>query len=370
VEKALDEVKKEGYLKNSDFESIKKKINTGYLHESNVLQVTVYLHSPAVALKLSNAIIDSFFAYQTKSRTELADKMLAVVKEQTISLGIRLNELKTQLKELSDKEKLSFYQQQIPFYMNTIQDIDRRNLSIDAGIERIREELKIANSGAGRRDLKSFFPIMSNISVMPNVYSENNTQLPTSYLAGIPWLQDMKKRVTESQMELTQLLSQYTENYPDVAVVREKIGALQNDLNNEIKNVLENYNEYYNAYTDYLQQQKKLNESERARYHSELDSLSSDMDAASAKQIEYFTLMRNYEAVQDVFAMFMRKQSELQFVRDETARVGMPNVKILEYASLPKKPFSPNFVLNVLLGMAFGCMIGTIGCILEERKSW
>ena len=368
IEKALDAMHKEGALKDFDYERIKKKIAIDYLNESNVLQVTTYLYSADDASNFANAIVKSFFDYQSSAKVELVDKILAAVKKETSSLKDSVDSLKLQLKELSDKEKLSFYQAQIPFYMNNIQDLDRRNMSVEAGIERMQEELKMANKESKSGDLSSFYPIMSIVPVTPSVLAESNTQLPTSYLAGVPWLQDIKKQVSDSESELSRLLGQYTEEHPEIQEMRNKIGMLQSSLGSELKKVLSNYNEYYNGYIQYLQLQKKDNEEERVRYRNELERLSLSMDEASAKQIEFYALLKHYETMQDIYSVFLRKQNELEFLKEEATKAGAPNIRILEYAVKPKKPSSPNFALNAFLGVLFGIMIATAGAVIEEKK--
>lgn len=369
IEKALAQMQQVGALKGFDYDRLKKKIDVEYLNESNVLQLRVHLYSANDAFNFANAVVESFFDYQSSAKAQLVDKILAAVKKETSSLKDHVDGLKVQLKELSDKEKLSFYQAQIPFYMNNIQELDRRNMSVEAGIERLQEELKMANREKSPADLSSFYPIMSTVPVTPSVLAESNIQLPTSYLASVPWLQEMKKKVADSQTELSRLLGQYTEEHPEIREMRNKIGMLQGSLVEELKKVLSNYNDYYAGYIQYLQLQKKENEQEKERYRSELERLSLSMNEASAKHIEFYALLRHYETMQDIYSIFLRKQNELQFLKEEALKAGVPNIRVLEYATLPKKPFSPNLTLNAFLGALFGMMLGTAGAMIQEKKT-
>jgi len=365
LQNALDEVQKsEGILKGFDYDKIKKKVNIDYLNESNVLEVSVYLNSAKDAADLANSIAKTFLDYQSNAKIELIDKIFLAAKKETNALKESIDKIESQLKELSDKEKLSFYQAQIPFFMNNIQEVERRNMSVDSGIERIKEELKLANK---ENISGSNYPIMSSITVTPYALPESNTQLPTSYLANIPWLQEMKQKVADSQTELSNLLSVYTEEHPQIRDVRSKISLLQGSLNDEIKKVLSNYNEYYLNYVKYLEQQKKDNLSEDKRYKSELDKLATKMNEASAKQIEFYALLKYYESMQEIYSIFLRKQNELKFLREEARSAGVPNIRILEYAKIPLKPVSPNFALNLLLGIIIGFMAGVIGALMKDR---
>jgi len=160
---ALDMVQKnEGILGGFDYEKINNKVKIDYLNESNVLEVNVYLDSAKDAAKFANSIAKAFLDYQSNAKIELIDKIFSVAKNETDALKESIDKLELQLKELSDKEKLSFYQAQIPFYMNNILELEQRNMSVDSGIERIREELKLANKENSSGDN---YPIMSSVTV-------------------------------------------------------------------------------------------------------------------------------------------------------------------------------------------------------------
>ncbi len=366
--KALEQMQKDGLLQEYDYDKIKKKIDIDYLNESNILEVGTLLFSPSDASKFANYIVESFLEYQSNSKAELVDKILEVVKKETTALKEEIDNLKTQLKDLSDKEKLSFYQAQIPFFMNNIHELDRRNMSVDSGIERIKEELKLANKESKLDEPGSNYPIMSSVLVSPSTLAENNNQLPTSYIASVPWLQEMKKKVADSQSELSSMLGQYTEGHPDIQEMRSKISMMQDSLGVELKKVLSNYTDYYNGHIQYLELQKKVNNEERLRYSSELNKLSLYMDEASSKQIEFYALLRQYETKQDIYSLFLRKQNELQFLKAEAIRAGAPNIRVLEYAQSPRRPVSPNLLVNALMGLLLGFMFGIVGSLIKENN--
>jgi GumC protein len=366
--KALKQMQKDGILQQYDYDKIKKKVDIDYLNESNILEVSVFLFSSLDASKFANDIVKTFLEYQASSKAELVDKILEVIKKETAVLKEDIDNLKTQLKDLSDKEKLSFYQAQVPFFMNNIQEIDRRNMSVESGIERIKEELKLANREQTLGEPGSNYPIMSSVLISPSNLAESNNQLPTSYVASVPWLQEMKKKVADSQSELSLLLGQYKEGHPDVQEMRSKISMLQASLGEELKKVLSNYSDYYNGHIQYLEAQKKTNDEERSRYSSELEKLSLSMDQASSKQIEFYALLKQYETKQDIYSLFLRKQNELQFLKAEAIRAGSPNIRVLEYAQSPRKPVSPNLLVNILIGLLFGFMLGVIGSLIKDKE--
>ena len=362
VKNALEDLKGEGILKSVDYDSLKNKIAVDYIKDSNILEVGAFLHNSRDAVKLVNAMAKAFLDYQSNSKGELVDKSMEVLDANLRSLNKDAEDLKTKLKEFADKEKVNFYQAKIPYYVNNILELDRSNLSAQTDINRMKSELIKTNGALNSTGSYFFYPGLFN-------RSGQNAENPTASLATVPWMQDLKKRLSEAQVHLSQLSAEYSENHPEVIGARNEINSLQNSLGEELKNVLSAYSSHYEGYIRFLESQKEVNETEKAKLESELEGVSQNMDQAASRQIEYNTLLRKYDIMQDIYAVFLKKQSELQLLRAQYSNNAASSLRIFELAALPLKPVSPNIPLNLAIGICLGLFLGISGSLFEEGKA-
>ncbi len=364
INKALDSLRDRDFFKTVNYDYFKNRITVSYLQDSNIMEVGVYLNRPAEAVKLANAMVDMFIKYHTNARQELVDQSLYALNKETVALNKDMQDLKARLMAFSDKDEIAFYQSKIPSYMNNILELERKNTLAEVDINRIEKQVSKNKNISSSSDTEAFYPLLMASSGGQNI--EN----PTSSLTSIPWMQDIKKKLSEAQANLARLEAEYTEDHPAVQVARNEIINLRDSLDKELRNVLKTYSEHYEGYIQFLKNLKSSNEIEKQRYELELESISNNINKAASKQIEYNVLLKNFDIMQDIYAVFAKKQNELQLLREQNlSSTAIPNLRVFEQASLPLKPVSPNLPLNLALGFCFGILIGISGSILEERKA-
>ena len=188
---ALEKLQKEGIFKNIDFYSLKNKIVVNYLDESNLLDVSVYLRSPAEAVKLANAIVASFINYHTRARQELINKGLGIL----------------------NKEKV--------FTEENIANIEKE-------LAKIKESSDLGDSG------------LSYLMFLAKAQGQT-AEGPTLTLTSVPWMNDIKAKLSEAQANLSKLASEYTEDHPEVVKAHSEVTSLQNSLDQELKKILNSY---------------------------------------------------------------------------------------------------------------------------------
>lgn len=364
ISKALNDLAGSGYIKKekASFDEFKDRISIEYLNESNVLEVCAYLEGPVAAAKLADSVIKEFMDYHVYSTRELADSSLEALTKETISLNGEIDKLKAELKSFADKEELSFYQAKIPYYVNNILDLEKRAKSNDADIMRMKTELEKTKMALNNSPSQLYYP--SSLTL----YGPNTGQTPTSSLASIPWMQDIKKKLAESQANLSRLTGEFTENHPAVLGVRNEISSLQDSLEKDLKRVLATYTDYYTGYIQFLEAQKNSDEQEKKKCETELEAIASNMNMASSKQIEYNALLKKFEIIQDIYGQSIKKQSDLTLLKERSLGLPLPNIRILQDATVPIRPLRPNLPLNLSFGFCLGIFIGVIGSLSEERK--
>jgi uncharacterized protein involved in exopolysaccharide biosynthesis len=357
---ALKDLKNQGMLKGVDYYALKNKISVRYVGDSNLLDVASELGNQEDAVALSNAIVNAFVAYHSGSKTELIDRSLSVVNKELAAIKANQDELRLKLNDFRDKEQLNYYQAQIPYYITNLLDLNKKNLSIDADVSRIKDELIKTGMAIKNGDTRFFYPLITA--------SGSSGENPTSSVASIPWMQDLKKKIVETEANLNRISPEYTDNNPEVLGLRSQLVTLQENLDKELSRVLVTYIEYYRGYLQFLETQRKANSDEKARNETELVKISERIDKAAARQIEFDMLLKNYQALQDVYGVFLHKQNELLLLKEQT--VSLPNMRVFDTATLPARQVVPNVPLNMGLGVFCGVLIGIAGCLSQEKKKY
>lgn len=363
IENALKTLQKNGTLQNFDYDQIKKKISAQYLNDSNLLELNVYLNNKTDSAELANEIVKSFINYNSNSKLELITKSLDILNNETDLLKKDIGDLELKLKELQDKEQLNYFQAQIPYYVSNILDINKKTAAAEADIERIKTELKKTNTAIGKEDLFYTFPLT------PSISGQNTGENPTSSLTTIPWIQYTKMKLSEAKAKLSKLTVDFTDEHPEVIGARNEVVLLQNTLDKELEKILKTYSDYYDNYIAFLENNKKSNALERVQNQNQLNNISSNINIAASKQIEFNLVLKTLDAIKEIQAIFLRKQNELKVLKDQFSVSNLPNISIFELAKPPLKPAFPNLPLNLSLGLILGIFIGISGTINAEKKS-
>lgn len=363
IEKSLSQMHEKGLLKKFSYHDIRKKISIGYLNESNVLEVSVSLQNQKEAIELANAIVNNFIEYSSGLKLSVVNSNLKALNNKIVLVREDLDKIKTALKELSGKEKLEFYRAQTPLYVNYLIELDKNDLESKKYAARLKEELAKTSDVLKKGESLFRYPLL------PSFSGKENGENPTLSLTSIPWIQDIRSRIQEAEAHLSRLSVEYTNNNPEVMGVNEQIALLKNNLRSELEKIMFVYADYYRDYIGYLGVQESSNKAEKSVYNDDLNKISAHIDEAAAEQIEFSILSKTYEASQEIYAVFLRKQSELELMRDKFLDSQLPNIQILELAYPPLKRVSPNIPLNIFLGVFFGLFVGFCGVLAGERKT-
>jgi tyrosine-protein kinase Etk/Wzc len=141
-----------------------------------------------------------------------------------------------------------------------------------------------------------------------------------------PRITSLKQEIVKLDLELISLKSKYTNVHPAVEAVVRKLSEAREDLSEAINQV--------------VAQQKAL----------------------STKEIRLVQLKRNRSLAEDMYSMFRTKHEEARILEAEKAR----DVTVIERASVPSTPISPNIKTNIIIGILSGILIGFIMAFVTE----
>jgi polysaccharide biosynthesis transport protein len=175
-------------------------------------------------------------------------------------------------------------------------------------------------------------------------------------------------RVRVLETEYASLAALYTERHPDRLRVQRELETLRNELG--ISDVIAPGN---NPAYDQLQSQlqtalseRRVSLAARAELRQKLDELEQRLSLTPVIEVEYRSITREYDTAVEKLGDLRAKQLQAELAESLEAESKSERFVLIEPASLPYRPSSPNRLALLLLGLVFsvGGGVGTV--ILRE----
>jgi succinoglycan biosynthesis transport protein ExoP len=156
-------------------------------------------------------------------------------------------------------------------------------------------------------------------------------------------VQTLRGQVGALQQERSRIAERYGERHPDFIKVNVQLESADKQLQAEIRKAVQNAkNEYEQSVTQERVMQEALNEAKRA---------ASDL---GRKGVDYSVLQRNAESNQRVYDQLITREKELRVVANSRTN----NVRVVDRASVPGSPFTPDHRRDWMFAIAFGLAFG------------
>jgi polysaccharide biosynthesis transport protein len=176
-----------------------------------------------------------------------------------------------------------------------------------------------------------------------NQVAAANDRESLSTIAGNPFVQQLKTRVSELQREKLRLEDRYGEKHPDVQRVNGQIADAQRQLDVEVDRSVAAIKADYQAA---LAEEKQLGR--------DLEGQKAQATDLNRKSIDYSVLQREAESNRQVYESLLQREKEMRVVSNSRAN----NVRLLDRAETPGSPFTPNTRRAWLMALLFGLGIG------------
>jgi len=286
--------------------SLTRNLNIDIARDSTVIHISYTSTDAQFASMVANAFAEAYQEINVRLTAEPSQKAASYFTEQ-------LNELRSRA-EIAQK-KLTQYRDE-----KGIIDVDLR---LDVETKRLNDlstQLVNAQSGliGGEDDATSILrdPIITNLKV----------------------------ELSQAESKFSEIAQKYGRNHPSYKGASAEVGKLRAELNQHLKFANKNSKNLIEELKTSLEEQK-----------SKVLSLNRARDELSL-------LTREVEGAQQAYngAMQRLNQTDLEGKSD------LSNISILDSAKIPDRPDSPKVLLNVLVSMFLGTLLGLgIGLIIE-----
>ena len=298
--------------------------------------------SPELAQQVNSELTSLFIDENLKTQQQLSESTTAFLDTQLAEARAKLEEQEATVRAFKAK------------HMGDLPSQLESNVQILSGLQNQLETTERALDGAKQQKL----------------YLESLQQ------------QYQSAQGTDLRLELSDLRSKYTDDYPDIVALKEKI-AKSDELKKQIENEITSNQKMKSApntlatnpgvrgqpgsETPVMQigSQLKANQLEIQNYTKRQKGLESQIAAYQARlnltpgtEQELADISRGYEESKTNYKSLLEKQNQSQLATSLEQRQQGEQFSIIDPPSLPDKPSSPNHVMVSLGGLALGVLVG------------
>ena len=165
-------------------------------------------------------------------------------------------------------------------------------------------------------------------------------------------LKEYQVKLTDLRRQLADLSSSLTPTHPAVKKVQAQVTALEQALDKERANVIQRIRDEF--------QSAQRRENLLAVNYASQASLMSEQ---AAKVTHYNILKREVDTNRQLYDSMLQNVQEAGM----TSALRASNIRVVDSAELPLRPYKPSFILNSALGLLAGAFFGIAFVVVQER---
>lgn len=329
----------------------------GHPGELTAFKIDYSARSRELAQSVNSELTSLFIEENLKSQQQQSENTTAF-------LGQQLEAARSQLQE--QEAKMTAFKAK---HLGDLPSQLETNVQILSGLQNQLDDNQRALDGAKqhRLYLDSLFQQYQALNVVGT--GADDTTSPEA----------LKKELLDLRAKLADARSRYTEDFPDVVALKEKIEAteqLEQQLENEMAasqkkiqeagvDTNEGPNDGSSAAMMEVRSELKANDLEVQNYEHRATELEAQVGAYRARlnmtpqtEQELEDISRGYDESKANYASLLQKQNQSELATSLEQQQQGQQFRIIDPPSLPDKPASPNHLLISLAGLTIGGVLG------------
>jgi len=306
-----------------------KSLKVRVAGQTRIIELLADSTDPKIAAAFANTLASEYIDQNIEARWQMSQRT-------GDWLGRQLEDMRIKLERSEDN--LQAYARQNSLLFTADRQGDKQNVSE----EKLRQlQAELSKAEADRVSVQSRYETTRTATpeTLPDVVNDNN-------------LRELQMKLTDLRRQDAELATTFKPDYSKAKKVRAEIAALESALARAQKAIVDRIG---NEYQEALRREKLL----AAAYANQTHLVTRD----SEKSIQYNILKREVDSNRQIY------EAMLQRVKESTIASAMKasNVRVIDSAKVPEKPYKPSLPINGGLGFSCGLMIGMAFVVMRER---
>lgn len=304
-------------------ESFKQHLGVQLMPKTRMLLVNFDHSDPQLAAQVATALVNNYVDYNFREKYDATRQASGWMEQQ-------LEELKANVEKSQQ----------------ALVDYERQNQMVNTGekqnvLEQMLSDVShdLTNAQSDRIQKESLYKLAS----------DNRAEMAT--LGNSQLLQQLEQKEADLQVQLTEAQAQYGSKFPKAIRYQQQLEVNRAQIQREQNRILDQMKRDYASAVN----RENLAAAAFSRQKEELGKL-------NQLRVQHNILQRDFESNQQLY------QNLLQRLKDATVSAGLrsTNIHIVDTALLPTRPVRPNKLLNVIIGLVAGMILGVMGAIAQE----
>lgn len=306
-----------------------KKLEVNPSRDSNVIEIAFSGTDPMFAAAIANAFAEAYQRTNLELRVEPARQSAAWFDERLQQLRRKLEEAQTRLNEYQRDKGFTAQDERLDLESSRMNELAAQYTSTQA---------QAADASSRLQQLNEFLARGASPETIPDVLSN-------------PLIQNLKATLSMTEGRLQQAASQLGSNHPEVRKLEADIAGQKAKLKSEISQAAQG-----------LRNSARIAQKREAELKSALASQKARFLQLNEGRDQMQVLVKDVESAQRAFDAAAQRfqQTNLESQASQT------NVSVLTKAIPPIEPSSPRIVLNLILSIILGTMVGVGVALLVE----
>ena len=320
---------------------------------TNSFQIFFTGKHPNQVADVANALTSYFIAENLKLREDQAIGTAEFLTDELETIRMKLLEREKGLKRYRER------------YMGGLPEQLETNLRI---LERIQQQI-ITNQENLREAKNRKLLIQQQISEAAQIRT-SDTALPVRAEG------ETEQSLDQLRVQLASLEARYTERYPDVIRLKEKISDLESKEKRDSKEgqgqevpenrgITQAERNLANQLREVKLQIENL-KAEAAQLHSQMKQYQTKVENTPKREQELMSLERDYDNIRETYNSLLSRKLESEIALSMERKQKGEQFRILDAAKVPMRPFKPNIQRILLMSIALGFGIGCGLAYLRE----
>ncbi|MBD3346853.1 MAG: polysaccharide biosynthesis tyrosine autokinase [Chitinivibrionales bacterium] len=312
--------------------------------KNNIIQITFSHQDSATARNVVNNLCKEYIAYIEEVNAQDITKMIFKFKDQIEKVSKKLERKEDALKKFKEKNRM-------------VQLSSETNLVLS----------KLSNMELALQQTK--MDLLENKEKFTSIKQQINQQ-EINIVNAITVEDPYQTRLSELEFQLNSLLADYNPDHYKVKMVQKEIRAMKEVIESSVKTKTVQSETYIkNPIRETLLQslvnlttEKSSLEAKRQAQEQIIEKLNSDLQKLPSLEIEYASLQRGTQSLEQTLIMLEDKYEKAKIKRDSQES----DLKILELANMPSSPNPTVKKSRVFIGIFIGIILGVALAFLFE----
>ncbi len=302
---------------------IKDSVSVHQDQVSGIIQITATSHRPAFARDLAQAVADEFQEFNVEDKNRRIFEAKKFIQQQLIIIRDRLKKAEEQIRDYRQQHNLSFSSSDPELMARIVSDLEQEFRQATAHLNDLRFAIKPLrqriNNGSWDYQAVTIAGSVSN------------------------YFDQLNKRLVEMALKRTELMTNYTDNHPQIKELREQAHDILSSM------------------VDELEKQNELTQRRISDIQNSIEKTKSRFQGLPEQALELQRMQRTVRINEDLFDLLEKKYQEVLIKEAEKVQA----VSLVRPAMLPVfrinpvKPFQSGMA-GLILGLVLGLIVSLV----------